>query len=229
MFREDIETEWYRMHWVDQPNPSCFNKSSTSIDELESESVGICITSPPYLNNFDYAEMTRMHLYLLGWAGSWKEISTSVRNDLITNTTTALNGKKGKENQQEKRASLPSKLLKELDEIVSYLVVERKSRAGKKEYDYLVYPYYSEIKQVLSGVHRVLKTGGEVHWVVADAALYGIHIKTHLHTAEIMREIGFKNVAVEFIRKRGHRWILDKRDGAKEGLGEYHIKATKGK
>ncbi|MCJ8342313.1 MAG: hypothetical protein MJH09_05625 [Cetobacterium sp.] len=42
-----------------------------------------------------------------------------------------------------------------------------------------------------------------------------------------MREIGFKDVAVEFIRKRGHRWILNKRDGAKEGLGEYHLTATK--
>lgn len=227
IFREDIDTDWYKEHWVEQSTPTCYNKSSTEIYELDNESIGICITSPPYLNNFDYAEMTRMHLYLLGWAGSWGEISKSIRNNLITNTTTALKGKKNKNSQDKNRSMLPHELLEELDEIVSLLSDERKIRAGKKEYDYLIYPYYSEITKVLTELYRTLQTGGEIHWVVADAALYGVHIKTHLHTAEIMREIGFNNVSVEFLRKRGHRWILNKRDGAKEGLGEYHIKAMK--
>ncbi len=227
IFREDIESSWYQNHWLMQPDAQYINKSSTDLTEAESNSIGICITSPPYLNNFDYGEMTRMHLYLLGWAGSWREISTSIRNDLITNTTTALKGKKTEENQNEQRSTLPEILLLELDDIVIDLQKERKTRAGKKEYDYLVYPYYSEIKKVLSEIYRSLKTGGEIHWVVADAALYGVHIKTHLHTAIIMEDIGFKDVEVIFMRKRGHRWVLSKRDGAKEGLGEYHIKAKK--
>lgn len=228
MFKEDIDSSWYKNHWSIQPDARYFNKSSTDLAEAESDSIGICITSPPYLNNFDYAEMTRMHLYLLGWAGSWREISTSVRNDLITNTTTALKGKKTEEIQREQRSNLPNDLLVELDEIVGDLENERKTRAGKKEYDYLVYPYYSEIKKVLSELYRSLKPGGEVHWVVADAALYGVHIKTHLHTAVIMEDLGYEGVEVIFMRKRGHRWVLSKRDGAKEGLGEYHIKARKG-
>lgn len=227
IFKEDIDSNWYKDHWSFQPNATHFNKSSINLSEAETETIGICITSPPYLNNFDYAEMTRMHLYLLGWAGSWREISTSVRNELITNTTTALKGKKTSEHQTEHRASLPRELLAELDEIVVDLEKERKTRAGKKEYNYLVYPYYSEIRQVLSELYRCLKEGGEVHWVVADAALYGVHIKTHLHTAQIMEQLGFKNIKVDFIRRRGHRWVLSKRDGAKEGLGEYHIKAVK--
>lgn len=228
MFREDIESNWYQSHWSMQPDSQYFNKSSTDLTEVNSNSIGICITSPPYLNNFDYGEMTRMHLYLLGWAGSWREISTRIRNDLITNTTTALKGKKTEENQNEQRSTLPKSLLFELDDIVIDLQKERKIRAGKKDYDYLVYPYYSEIKKVLSEIYRSLKAGGEIHWVVADAALYGVHIKTHLHTAIIMESIGFKDVEVIFMRKRGHRWVLSKRDGAKEGLGEYHIKAKKG-
>lgn len=228
MFKEDIESSWYINHWVKQPDAQHINKSSTDLSEAESDSIGVCITSPPYLNNFDYAEMTRMHLYLLGWAGSWREISTSIRNELITNTTTALKGKKTEESQNSQRSYLPESLLIELDEIVSDLEKERKIRAGKKEYDYLIYPYYSEIKKVLSELFRALKDGGEIHWVVADAALYGVHIKTHLHTAIIMEEIGFRDVEVIFMRKRGHRWVLSKRDGAKEGLGEYHIKAKKG-
>jgi DNA modification methylase len=195
--------------------------------ELHPESVGCCITSPPYLNNFDFAEMTRMQLYLLGWCRNWKEISQQVRNNLITNTTTALSGKKGTEYQNMAHSSIPQILHSELDSIVQELARERSTRAGKKEYDYLVYPYYSQITQVLNGIFRALRPGATIHWVVADAALYGVHIETHEHTASIMRELGFRDVAIHLLRKRGERWILSKRDGTPKGLGEYHIEAKK--
>lgn len=224
---EDIQSEWYQTHWIDRPQQNCINESSTNMERVADESIVSCITSPPYLNNFDYAEMTRMHLYLLGWANSWGDISKYVRNDLITNTTTALKGKKDLKFQNGCRNSLCDRLLPELDSLVSDLRKEKKSRAGKKDYDYLIYPYYSEITQVLLEIYRVLKKHGTVDWVVADSALYGVHIKTHLHTAEIMRSIGFKNIKIECMRKRGNRWILKKREGSKEGLGEYHISAYK--
>jgi len=224
---DDICSNWYQLHWANTPLAMIHKKSSVDMSELKSSSVVSCITSPPYLNNFDYAEMTRMHLYLLGWCSSWKNISEKVRNHLITNTTTALNGKKLAAFQAASQKSIPKSLSTDLKYIIDELAVERSKRAGKKEYDYLVYPYYSQITQVLSGVHRALQIGGKVHWVVADAALYGVHIETHEHTALIMNELGFRNVQINLLRKRGHRWILSKRDGAKKGLGEYYIEATK--
>jgi hypothetical protein len=42
-----------------------------------------------------------------------------------------------------------------------------------------------------------------------------------------VESIEFKNVKIRLMRKRGHRWVLSKRDGAKAGLGEFHIVATK--
>ena len=227
LFSEDILSKWYQSHWIEQPSMLCFNKSSTNMIEVKTNSIGMCITSPPYLNNFDYAEMTRMHLYILGWASSWGEISKIIRNDLITNTTTALKNKKTIDYQNQCRDLLPHSLQKTLKPIVEQLQIERKNRAGKKDYNYLVYPYYAQIQSVLLELFRVLKTRGVIHWVIADAALYGVHIKTHIHTAELMRSIGFKDVKIIFIRKRGHRWKLKKRDGAEEGLGEYHVIAHK--
>ena len=226
-FLEDLSSQWYQNHWVHTPCAKIIRESCVDMKASGPNSVGCCITSPPYLNNFDYAEMTRMHLYLLGWCSSWKNISENVRNHLITNTTTALNGKKLPAYQDAARDSIPNSLRSDLDQLVDGLARERATRAGKKEYDYLVYPYYSQIAQVLKGIHRALRPGGRVHWVVADAAGYGVHIETHEHTAFIMREIGFQAVQVNFLRKRGHRWILSKRDGAKKGLGEYHIEAMK--
>lgn len=224
---DDIGSSWYQNHWLLTPQAQIIRSSAVDMTELQPESVGCCITSPPYLNNFDFGEMTRMQLYLLGWCRNWKEISQQIRNNLITNTTTALSGKKGSEYQNTARSSIPTILHPELDPIVQELARERSIRAGKKEYDYLVYPYYSQITQVLNGVFRALRPGATVHWVVADAALYGVHIETHEHTASIMREIGFRDVAIHLLRKRGERWVLSKRDGTPKGLGEYHIKAKK--
>lgn len=225
--REDIESDWYRDQWIDAPAATLHHKSATDISELEEDSVCCCVTSPPYLNNFDYAEMTRMHLYLLGWCASWSDISERIRNHLITNTTTAIKHKKTPEYQGSARSAISQNLAAELEPLVSDLVTERKTRAGKKDYDYLVYPYYAEITQVLRSVYSALKPGGSIHWVVADAALYGVHLETQEHTATIMRDLGFRDVRVHFIRRRGHRWVLSKRDGAKKGLGEYHIEGTK--
>lgn len=226
-FAEDVASRWYRDHWARRPQPEVHATSSEDMSKLPADSVAACVTSPPYLNNFDFAEMTRMGLYLLGWASSWGDITEKIRSKLITNTTTALVGKREPTYQRSCRDSLPTSILPELESVVSALELERRARAGKKPYDQLVYPYYGQIKAVIAEVFRVLMPGARVHWIVADAALYGVHIRTHEHTAGLFRATGFADVSVECMRRRGHRWVLDKRDGAKGGLGEFLVTARK--
>jgi DNA modification methylase len=181
----------------------------------------IIVTSPPYLNNFDYAEMTRMLLYFWNIAGSWGDITEKVRKKLIVNTTTALKGHRDRQHRY--RETLPVKVREELDGLVEALRARRQVRAGKKEYDYLVYPYFSQMTQVLKECLRCLKPGAPIHVMVADAALYGVHISTPQLLTVVMREIGFSDAICELVRRRGHRWILKKREGSSQGLGEYHI------
>ena len=191
--------------------------------KVSDDSVCCIVTSPPYLNNFDYAEMTRMQLYLLGWADGWGQISEKVRMKLVTNTTTAIAGRRGDCYQLMQREKIPKDLHRELSLIVDKLNEQRKERPGKKPYNYLVYPYYAQITRTLAESYRSLTTGGEIHWVISDAALYGVHIETEKHTASIMESLGFKNIKIVKLRERGNRWILSKRDGSKNGLGEYHV------
>jgi DNA modification methylase len=197
------------------------NKSSEDMSEVCDRSISTIITSPPYLNNFDYAEMTRMYLYFWGIADSWGEITDKVRANLIVNTTTALKGHKPK--QEQYRSTLSQSVRHEADEIVASLCAERQVRAGKKEYDFLVYPYFSQMQNVLRESLRVMTENGRFHMMVADAALYGVHVPSPQILARIMEDIGFANVRCELVRKRGHRWVLEKRDGSKTGLGEYYV------
>jgi hypothetical protein len=59
--------------------------------------------------------------------------------------------------------------------------------------------------------------------MVSDAALYGVHLPAPQWLATIMTEVGFCDVQCEMVRPRGHRWVLDKREGSAGGLGEYYV------
>lgn len=196
-------------------------RSSEQMSELADDSIDVVVTSPPYLNNFDFAEMTRMYLYFWGLAGSWGEITDKVRSRLIVNTTTALKGHKDK--QAAYRDTLPTKVRLAAEEAVRALTIRRREKAGKKEYDLLVYPYLSQMQQVLKETLRVMKPGAPFHMMVSDAALYGVHLPAPQWLAQIMAELGYQDVQCELVRARGHRWQLQKREGSATGLGEYCV------
>jgi DNA modification methylase len=201
------------------------NSSSESMIQIGNETVSLIVTSPPYLNNFDYAEMTRMYLYFWGMAESWGDITDKVRSKLIVNTTTALRGHK--QRQDEYRDNIADCLVPSLDDLVYKLAEQRKIKPGKKEYDFLVFPYFSQMTNVFRECFRSMKAGATIHVLIGDAALYGIHISTPQYFQRILEKIGFRDVSSTFLRPRGHRWILAKRAGSETGLGEYHIQALK--
>jgi DNA modification methylase len=203
-----------------------YPNSSEDMKEVADESCALCVTSPPYLNNFDFAEMTRMELYFWRYATSWSEITERVRRRLIVNTTTAPTDLKHA--QARFKSLLPPEFVSELEPLVDELSVRKRHRAGKKEYDRLVYPYFAQMFRVLAELARVLRSGASLHMLVADAALYGVHIQTERYLSALMVQRGFVILGIERLRNRGDRWILDKRQGCANPLGEFHIHARRG-
>lgn len=183
----------------------------------------LVIFSPPYLNNFDFAEMTRMQLYFWEDAKNWAEISEKYRNHMLVNTTTALKLVSSKEQQQYLRSTLPEILLKKIDPIVNKLTEIRKANSKKKAYNLIIYPYLAQMQEVLTKCYRGLRNNGEIHIVVSDAAFYGIHIDTQDYLCDIMQNVGFKEVYSIKMRDRGDRWVLEKRKFSGKQLGEYEV------
>lgn len=202
-----------------------YKQSSETMSMVHSGSQSICITSPPYLNNFDFAEMSRMEFYFWGIAENWGEITKLVRRNLIINTTTAPSLMR--KDQSRWNSILPADFIDDINPLIDSLQLMRSEKAGKKEYDSLVAPYFAQMYSVLGEAYRVLKNGAPLHLIVADAALYGVHIKTEELLASLMSTLGFEIVAVHRLRDRGGRWVLDKRQGPGVPLGEFHIHAVK--
>jgi len=199
--------------------------SSERMNVVADQSCSLCVTSPPYLNNFDFAEMTRMELYFWRYAGSWGDITEKVRRNLIVNTTTAPTDLK--RSQARFAHALSLQLRARLQPLVAALEQQRRIKPGKKDYYLLVYPYFAQMQSVIRELQRTLKPNSSLHMVVADAALYGVHIQTELLLAEVMRENGFQVLGIESLRVRGDRWRLTKRQGANGPLGEFHIHAQR--
>ena len=139
------------------------------------ESIDLIVTSPPYLNNYDYADRTRLETYFWGIYDNWGDITREVRDKLITAATTQIRlSEMNGIGQCPNIAKVNPEIHRELLEIVRQLAVARKCKAGKKTYDLMVAGYFEDMLQVLQGAWAVLKPGRQFVLVLGDSgALWG--------------------------------------------------------
>lgn len=167
--------------------------------------VDFAFTSPPYLNNVDYADSTRLELYFLGQAESWRELTQKIRSKLIISAS-----------HQAKELNVPQDILprKEIvddvrDELIriSTRLRELKDRkGGKKDYDIMCIAYFNDMESTFEQVHAVLKPNSHYLMVLGDSAPYGVHIPTDVFLAKIAKGVGFRTAGIEVLRMRGDKW-----------------------
>lgn len=181
--------------------------SSTDVSTyLSNESINHVFTSPPYLNNFDYSDRTRLELYFWGFAKNWKDITDKVRSRLMTSATTQISRNDPKYLLDEEIKTNSPEIARFIQEAANELSELRKIKGGKKSYDLMVIGYFNDIYKVIKEVYRVLKPDSSALFVLGDSAPYGVHIPTDRLIGEIGCSIGFKSYSLEVLRKRGDKW-----------------------
>ncbi len=176
--------------------------------EIKSESVSLAITSPPYLNNYDYADRTRLEMYFMGWAGSWGEITERVRDRLMIAATTQI-----RRTEFDPEMPISEEVRTASQEVYDYLSGAiaklgelRNQKGGKKSYDLMVAGYFNDMVRVLMETRRCLKPGCDFILVVGDSAPYGVHIPTDEFIGKLAVGLGFGDYAVKVLRARGEKW-----------------------
>lgn len=175
---------------------------------MDNNSIDLIFTSPPYLNNYDYADRTRLETYFFGWTKNWVDISELVRTKLIMSATTQIN--RSNYNADDIISSelkrLSPGISEELQDKINKLSKIRLTKGGKKSYDILVGGYFNDMCKVLGDCYRILKENKNLCLILGDSAPYGIHIQTEEYLGEIGKSIGYKGYAIELLRKRGDKW-----------------------
>jgi DNA modification methylase len=175
---------------------------------IEDGQCDVCITSPPYLNNLDYGEVSKVHSHFFDITNTWNDITNRVRRKLVTGSTTHYT-----ESEFSLDAFKQSEFALENSDIITELIntsIEIKSvakgRAGKKSFDILSLLYFRDMSLVLTEIRRVLKEDGKAYLILGDSAPYGILIPTTEILGKIALNIGFTDYKIHKIRSRGTKW-----------------------
>jgi DNA modification methylase len=185
-----------------------FGDSRNKQECLKDGQVSLALTSPPYLNNYDYADRTRLETYFWGITRTWKDVTEQFRDKLMVAATTQI--VRGQYNVE-------TTLTREIEEVsppvyhtlqnsILELAARRLEKGGKKDYDLMVALYFNDILQVLKETYRVLKSGGRFCLVLGDSAPYSVHIKTEDMIGQLGLGLGFSRYDYHELRRRGGTW-----------------------
>ena len=176
--------------------------------EIKDGSVPITICSPPYLNNYDYADRTRLETYFFGHAKDWADITKKYRNKLMVAATTQTK-RTGFEPENSMSAEF-HRIAPKLAELLTNKVVElskiRKTKGGKKSYDVMAASYFNDMLPIMQNTFRYSKKGAPFVLVLGDSAPYGVHFMTETLIGELGLAIGFSSYSLEVLRERGGKW-----------------------
>jgi len=181
---------------------------SRTRQRLADRQVKLALTSPPYLNNYDYADRTRLETYFWGITQSWREITRYFRDKLMVSATTQI--VRGRYNVEtalsaDIQAAAPG-VYNHLQDAVLRLAELRLTKGGKKSYDLLVALYFNDIFEVMRETYRVLDKGAAFCLVLGDSAPYGVHIQTDQVIGQLGLGIGFSHFMYQELRRRGEKW-----------------------
>lgn len=191
-----MDIRWFQSHLrVASTQARVINDSFFSCATyIDSGSVDLVITSPPYLNNYHYNRNTRPHLYWLGLAEQPKDFRKLEEANF---------GKFWQTVREKERVDLDfelpgTDLAEQLEEL-------RGRNAGKGIYggngwaNYAA-TYFNDCRRFAQGLQYSLRGGGTALVVIGNSILQGIMIPTDRLLGKIGEAVGLELVAIHVPR-----------------------------
>lgn len=175
---------------------------------IERNQCSICITSPPYLNNLDYGEVSKVHTHFFEITKTWNDITDRIRKSLVTGATTHYleSDFDLDEFMASDFAIQHRNIVHELAKTSIKIKKIAKDRSGKKSFDVLMMLYFRDMSLVISEIKRVLSRSGIAYLILGDSAPYGVYVPTTEILGKISQNLGFLDFEIHKIRVRGTKW-----------------------
>lgn len=165
----------------------------------------LVITSPPYANNYDYADATRLEMTFMGAVNGWGCLQEQVRKHLVRSCTQHVSPLV-KQTFEIVNSPILVPIVKELTATCRKLERERDGHGGKKNYHTMIAAYFKDLAEVWVALRRVTARDALLCFVVGDSAPYGVHVPVDRWLGELALAAGFKSFSFEKTRDRNIKW-----------------------
>lgn len=165
----------------------------------------LVVTSPPYANNYDYADATRLEMTFAGEINGWGDLQQTVRQYLIRSCSQHV-APIASQTQEILDSALLRPIHTEISEVCRQLAIEREQHGGKKTYHTMVAAYFSDMASMWVSLRRVTSTGALVCFVIGDSAPYGIYVPVERWLGTLAVAAGFRSFSFEKTRDRNIKW-----------------------
>jgi len=165
----------------------------------------LVITSPPYANNYDYADATRLEMCFMGEIQGWGDLQSAVRQYLMRSCSQHVTQKTV--NLDEVLAAPELEPIRPgIIEVCNHLSQERHLHGGKKNYHLMIACYFLDMAKVWLALRRVCQHPATVCFVIGDSAPYGIYVPVIEWMGVLAQAAGFESFEFEKTRERNVKW-----------------------
>ncbi len=172
---------------------------------IEPGSVDLVLTSPPYANNYDYADATRLEMMFWGEIKGWGDLQNAVRQHIVRSCSQHAAADRVDLASMLEHPSL-SAIHSEISEVCNELATVRLGKGGKKAYHIMVAAYFHDMAATFTMLRRACRDGARMCFVVGDSAPYGVYVPVDDWLGRLAVAAGFTSYSFEKLRDRNTKW-----------------------
>ena len=202
LFAADMEK---RQGFVNGPQAELRQDDARTCQTIPDNWADLVVTSPPYANNYDYADATRLEMTFAGEINGWGDLQQSVRQYLIRSCSQHV-APIISQTQEFLDTPLLEPIRSEISEVCRQLAIEREQHGGKKTYHTMVAAYFSDMASMWVSLRRVTSPDALACFVIGDSAPYGIYVPVDRWLGILAVAAGFRSFSFEKTRDRNIKW-----------------------
>ncbi len=176
-----------------------------TLDGVPDNSIDLVVTSPPYANNYDYADATRIELTFWHELDSWGALQSLVKPDIVRSCTQHVAHIKNEVDEL-----FESPVLKPIKEDLfrqfRTLSEVRHRHGGKKNYHLMALAYFKDLADTFVALRRVCREESNICFVIGDSAPYSVYLPVDEWLGRLAVGAGFKEYGFEKTRDRNIKW-----------------------
>ena len=180
-------------------------EDARSCKSIPEDAFNFVLTSPPYPNNFDYADATRLELAFFGEIKRWGDLQATIRQYLLRSCTQHVPDKDVNLEEVLARSELVP-IRDELQGVCGELAEIRLTRSGKKTYHNMIACYFLDLAETWRALRRVCRSPSRICFVIGDSAPYGVYVPVVDWFGKLATAAGFESPMFEKIRDRNIKW-----------------------